>query len=193
MLQDSGTLTFKLPKQDVVHTDAPASTTVTAPVNAPVPPSNNANVEDQIINEILNNVPQRSLKNIKFILNKISNAKQLCSWTDSGEFVFKGHVIDGSHMLDLVKNITAPHTIRNEYRPSRWSEFLDDFAILNIPFSTISNPQIKRTVETLKRRSPSHKMTTPLKKRRGKRVMAASQLSTPNGNVIYPLLRLVHG
>ncbi len=121
---DSGTLTLTLPKQDVVHTDAPAST--------PVPSSNNADVEDQIVNEILNNVPQRSLKNIKLIWNKISNAKQLCTWTDSGEFVLKGHVIAGSHMLDLVKSITAPHTIRDEYRPRGWSEFLDAFAVLNI-------------------------------------------------------------
>ncbi len=57
---ESGTLILTLPKQDVVHTDADASTTV----NAPVAPSNNADVEDQIVNEILHNVPQRSLKNI---------------------------------------------------------------------------------------------------------------------------------
>ncbi len=55
---ESSTLTLPLPKQDVVHTDADASTTV----NAPIPPSKNAVVEDQIVNEI---VPQRSLKNIK--------------------------------------------------------------------------------------------------------------------------------
>ncbi len=54
---ESGTLTLTLLKQDVIHTDTPASTTVTAPVNAPVPPSNNADVEDQIVNEILNNMP----------------------------------------------------------------------------------------------------------------------------------------
>ncbi len=85
---ESGTLTLTLPKQDVVNTNADASTTV----NAPVPPSNNAYVEDKIVNKILPNVLQRSLKNIKFILNKISNVKQLCSWTDSGEFVFKRRV-----------------------------------------------------------------------------------------------------
>ncbi len=60
----------------------------------------------------------------------MSNVKQLCSWTDSGEFVFKGRVIDGSHMLDLVKSITASHMIRDEYRPCGWSEFLDAFAFL---------------------------------------------------------------
>ncbi len=93
-------------------------------------------------------------------------------------------------MLDLVKSITAPHTVCDEYRPRGWSEFLDAFTVLNIPFSTISNLQVKRTVETLKRKSPSHnqqispKMTTPLKKKwRSKRVMTASQLSKPNGNL----------
>ncbi len=103
--------------------------------------------------------------------------------------MFKGHVIAGSHMLDLVKSITAPHTIRDEYRPHGWSEFLDAFAVLNIPFSTISNPQVKPTVETLKRKSTAHshqmspKMMTLLKKRRGKRLMAMSQLINPIGNM----------
>jgi hypothetical protein len=186
---ESGALTLTVPKQGAIHTDTPASTPAGAPANAPVPTSNNDDGEDQIVNEILNNVPQRSLKNVKFILNKMSNAKQLSSWTDSGEFVFKGRVINGSHVLDLVKSITAPHTIRDEYRPRGWSEFLDAFAVLNIPFSTISNPQVKRAVETFKRKSPTHhqqmspKITPQLKKRRGKKFKAASQPSTPAGNV----------
>ncbi len=171
---ESGTLTLTIPKQDA---DAPA---VTAPVN---PSSNNDYGEDQIVNEILNNVPQRSLKNVKYILDKMSNAKSLSSWTSSGEFVFKGHVISGSHVLDLVKSITAPHTIRDEYRPRGWNEFLDAFAVLNIPFSTISNPQVKCTVEALKRKTPAHsqqmppKITPPLKKRMRKK------LSNPVENV----------
>ncbi len=119
----------------------------------------------------------------------MSNAKQFCAWTDYGEFVFKGHVINGSHMLDLVKSITAPHAIRDEYRPRGWSEFLDAFAVLNIPFSTISNSQVKRTVETLNRKSTTHdrqmspKIPTLLKKRTGKRLVATSQLITPIGNM----------
>ncbi len=122
----SDTLTLTLPKPDVIHTDGDGDTNV----NAPIPSSNNVvNVQDQIVDEILHNVPQRSLKNVKFILNKMSNAKQMCTWTNSGEFVFKGRVINRSHMLDLVKCITAPHTIRDEYRPRGWSEFLDAFAV----------------------------------------------------------------
>ncbi len=65
---ESGTLTLTIPKQDA---DAPAVTPVTAPVN---PSSNNDYGEDQIVSEILNNVPQRSLKNVKYILDKMSNA-----------------------------------------------------------------------------------------------------------------------
>ncbi len=59
---ESGTLTRTPPKQDVVYTDAPASTTFTAPVNAPVPTSNNADVEDQIIKQ---NLKQRATKEFK--------------------------------------------------------------------------------------------------------------------------------
>ncbi len=52
------------------------------------------------------NLKQRTaeeLKNVKYILDKMSNAKHMSSWTSSGEFVFKGQVINGSHVLDLVK------------------------------------------------------------------------------------------
>ncbi len=50
------------------------------------------------------------------------------------------------------------------------NEFLDAFAVLNIPFSTISNTHVKRTVEALKRKTPhspadAAKDYTPLKKR----------------------------
>ncbi|KAL0146560.1 hypothetical protein M9458_058191 [Cirrhinus mrigala] len=169
---ESGTLTLTLPKEDATHGDA--STTAPASASAPAPAPNNDDGEDQIVDEILSNVPQRSLKNIKYILNKMSNAKQLSSWTASGEFVYRGRVIHGSHMLDLVKSITAPQTIRDEYRPRGWGEFLDAFAALNIPFSTVSNPQVKRMVESLKRKSPVHtqspspQQVTPLKKHRGR-------------------------
>ncbi len=80
----SDTLTLTLPKPDVIHTDGDTN------VNAPIPTSNNiVDEQDQIVDEILHNVPQRSLKNVKFILNKMSNAKQLCTWTNTGEFVLK--------------------------------------------------------------------------------------------------------
>ncbi len=44
--------------------------------------------------------------------------------------MFKDRVISGSHVLDLVKGITAPHTIRDEYRPRGWNEFLEAFAVI---------------------------------------------------------------
>ncbi len=95
---ESGTLTLTIPKHDA---DAPA---LSAPVN---PTSNNDYGEDQIVNKILSNVPRRSLKNVKYILDIMSNAKHLSSWTSSGEFVFKDRVISGSHVLDLVKGIRS--------------------------------------------------------------------------------------
>ncbi len=52
----SDTLTLTLPKPDVIHTDGDTN------VNAPIPTSNNVvDVQDQIVDEILHNVSQRSL------------------------------------------------------------------------------------------------------------------------------------
>ncbi len=48
----SDTLTLTLPKPDVIHTDGDTN------VNAPIPTSNNVvDVQDQIVDEILHNVP----------------------------------------------------------------------------------------------------------------------------------------
>ncbi len=47
------TLTLTLPKPDIIHTDGDTN------VNAPIPTSNNiVDVQDQIVDEILHNVPQ---------------------------------------------------------------------------------------------------------------------------------------
>ncbi|MGL5902481.1 MAG: hypothetical protein ACRCZO_07300, partial [Cetobacterium sp.] len=142
---ESNTLTLKLPQHET--SDEPMITETSTPRVDDV-------VRDEIINEVLSNVPQRSLKNIKYIMDKMSKAKHLSSWTDSGEFVFKGKTIEGSHMLDLLKHITMPHHIRDDRRPAGWHTFLEAFADLNIPFSTISNHHVRRTIESIKRGLP---------------------------------------
>lgn len=63
---------------------------------------------ENIVAKVLKNVPLRSVKNSRYILDKMSNAKGLSAWNESGEFVFKGKAVPGLHMLNLLKNITAP-------------------------------------------------------------------------------------
>ncbi len=89
---------------------------------------------EDVVDEVLKNVPSRSVKNTRYILDKMSKAKGLSAWNESAEFVFKGKAVPGSHMVDLLKNVTAPHQVRDDRRPLGWSEFLQAFAELNTIF-----------------------------------------------------------
>lgn len=122
-------------------------------VQLPPTTTDSHDVTDVVVDEVLKNVPQRSLKNIRYILDKMSKTKNIASWTDSGEFVFKGRTIEGSHILDLVKSITAPQKIVDERRPTGWHEFLEAFATLNIPYSTIANHYVRHAINSFKTRT----------------------------------------
>ncbi len=98
----------------------------------------------------------------------MSKAKGLSAWNESGEFVFKGKAVPGSHMLDLLKNVTAPHQVRDDRRPLGWSEFLQAFAELNIPFSTVPNNHVRSVITSLKSR-PGTIAYTPEPERPSKR------------------------
>lgn len=138
--RESGVLTLSLPDLDPGHKDESSTA---------------ANVEDgkaeeAVVAEVLKNVPSRSVKNSRYILDKMSKAKGLSSWNESGEFVFRGKAVQGSHMVDLLKNVTAPQNVRDDRRPPGWSEFLRAFGELNIPFSTVPNQQVRHTINSLK-------------------------------------------
>lgn len=120
--RETNTLTLTLPQPDHVKKETPAATGSTSVQDT----------LDNVADDILKNVPKRSVKNVRYILDKMSKTRDVTSWVDSGEFVFKGRTIPGSHMFDLVKGVTAPQKISDERRPLGWNEFLEAFAILTL-------------------------------------------------------------
>lgn len=130
---------------------------------------------DAVADEVMKNVPSRSVKNSRYILEKMTKAKDLSAWNTSGEFVFKGRPIPGSHMLDLIKSITNPQKVRDDRRPMGWSEFLQAFAELNIPFSTVPSQHVRRAIHSL-RGTPS-RSTPPIT--HSKKAMKRLHASTP--------------
>lgn len=140
---DATTLKLSLPQHDHTDKEDPQKTiTIGA-------------VEDLIVDDILKNIPQRNEKNVRYILDKMSKSKDHASWSESGEFMFKGKTIPGSHMLDLVKSITAPQKIADDRRPIGWYEFLEAFADLNIPYSMVPNHGVRHTINSFKNKSKS--------------------------------------
>lgn len=110
--------------------------------------------EDVIVKEVIGNIPARNRKNASFIMDKLSKSSDVASWNDKGEFIFKGVTIRGSHIMDLIKNLTAPQKISNERRPLGWFEMLKTVAGLNIPFSTIPNVGVRREISDIKKADP---------------------------------------
>lgn len=133
----SNTLTLAFPPPDASHKESFG------------PPVEDGGGDD-LIADVLKNVPLKSVKNARYIMDKMSKAKEVSSWNDSGEFVFKGVTIQGSHVLDLVKSITSPHKIRNDRRPHGWTEFLQAIAVLNIPYSTVPNHTVRHVISSFK-------------------------------------------
>ena len=107
--------------------------------------------KDEIAKEVIGNVPVRTRKNASYIMDKISKSGDVASWNDEGEFIFKGKTIKGSHMLDLVKNLTESHKVSDDRRPLGWPEMLQTVANLNIPFSAIPNVGVRRKISDLKK------------------------------------------
>lgn len=127
-----------------------------------LPPASNVNTVTNVepdggydvITDVLRNVPSRSKKNVEYVLDKMSKSKDVSSWNELGEFVLNGRTVPGSHILDLVKSITAPHLVSDARRPRGWGEFLEAFAILNIPMSTVPNKHVREKISLLKNRNP---------------------------------------
>ncbi len=169
--RETNTLTLSLPSSEHVDKEEP---TVTTGVSV-------QDVLDFVVDDVLKNVPQRNAKNVRYILDKMSKSKDVASWTDSGEFVFKGRTIPGSHMLDLVKSVMAPQKILDERRPAGWSEFLEAFATLNMPYSMVPNHYARHTINSFKTKS-----TPPITKSSKKSKKRRVDLRTPTGQSNYP-------
>ncbi len=63
---------------------------------------------EDVVDEVLKNVPSRSVKNTRYILDKMPKAKGLSAWNESGEFVFKGKSCAGVAHGRFVKKCHGP-------------------------------------------------------------------------------------
>ena len=99
--------------------------------------------KDNILESVLKHIPKRSRRNAENILDAVSRAKHVLTWTDNAEIVVNGRPFHGTHLYDLVKSVTAPHNISDISRPVGWDVFLKTLARLNIPLMAIPNKQVR--------------------------------------------------
>ena len=123
------------------------------PVHTPVAEQHGVDDDDgngdHIYKDIMKHIPVRSKSNTRHILDSLKKSKNV-SWTDKGELVLQGETIKGSHMFDLLKNVTAPYHVVESVRPQGWNVFLKFLASNNIPLSAIPNKQLSQTVDMYK-------------------------------------------
>ncbi|MGH0141891.1 UNVERIFIED_CONTAM: hypothetical protein FKN15_051274 [Acipenser sinensis] len=117
----------------------------------------------QIEDYVMRSVPHRSKRNAEFILQAMIQNSSTTSWNDQGEFILRGNVVRGTHMVDLIKTATGVSNVTDRRAPTGWDEFLEGLACINIPNSVIPNTQTRSRVQAFK--------ITPLKisRRRKKR------------------------
>lgn len=130
-------ITFKIP-QEMENIHQPTSQDISL---------NKGEDDDEIMKEILQSINPRFHKNSKLILKKL--LKNSDGWSTQGEFMFKGKIIRGSHMLDLIKHISTNRK-SPKYTPVGWKEFLITLAKINVPLSTMLNTKAREQIKFLK-------------------------------------------
>ncbi|CAM2115261.1 unnamed protein product [Caretta caretta] len=89
-------------------------------------------------------------KNASVLLNKLGQDKNISSRTDKGSFVYKGSVVNGSNMLDIVRAVTQTRSVPSRHVPKGWNVFMNAMVELNIPSSVMGNTTNRDLLERLK-------------------------------------------
>ena len=114
----------------------------------------NASAGDSVFEEVMRHIPTKSKRNAGHIMESLKKSKNV-SWTDRGELVLKGETIKGSHMYDLLKNVTSSYRVLDSDRPPGWIAFLQVLAHINVPSTSIPSKRLRQLVDMYKHAPPS--------------------------------------
>ena len=120
------------------------------PMGSAAPSGENQRITDSIYAEIMQNIPKNSRTKARYILEKMAASPHIASWNAEGELILDKRRIPGTHLYDLIKNVTSAQIVSDSRRPSGWKEYLHALSKLNIPISLISNPSARSLLENLK-------------------------------------------
>ena len=159
-------------------------------LNDPVPESDSGETSrvheadqlelDSTASEVLKILPKRDRRNGEYILKKLSERN---GWTSKGEFVYQGHAVKGSHLIDLLKNLLLPFKRKSpDLQPTGWISFLNTLNELNIPISSVNNPQAREQYRRLKT-EPTGMEKTPSVKPKKKIILSPHFLRPEQGEL----------
>lgn len=112
-------------------------------------PSHGGDELDTTGRETIQSLPTRDRASGMYVLKKLAAAGGGGGWTDHGEFIHKGRVVKGSHLLDLLKHMTSSFK-KIQAAPLGWNQFLHLLTDLNVPASMIHNKHAREQYQRLK-------------------------------------------
>lgn len=96
-------------------------------------------MEDPVIEEIVESVPQ-TFRRRAFLLAKKIKASENMSWNENGELIFRGNLIPGTNMVDLVNDVLRKRKGRRD--PPGHDEFVTGLRSNNVAKELIGNPRV---------------------------------------------------
>ena len=103
---------------------------------------------EDMMGEVVKSLAPRDRKNAEYIMRKLTESDE--GWTSKGEFIYKGTIVKGSHMIDLFKNLMQWSKKSQARPPAGWKSFLNTLAETNVPLSSIRNPRARDQYQRLK-------------------------------------------
>ena len=104
--------------------------------------STNNNMNDKkdqkhtLENDVLGSVPVTLRKKTERLLKHLKSDRNIIDWNQRGEIIAEGHIVKGSHLIDLIKDTLRK---RKDFNPRGWKEFNKALAMLNTPQDLVGN------------------------------------------------------
>jgi hypothetical protein len=86
--------------------------------------------------DIIDSVPATMKSRAHQLVRKLKSNQDIVGWNDQGQMMFKGRVIPGTNIIDLVNDSLRK---RKNFNPEGWELFSKALRHLNIPEGVVRN------------------------------------------------------
>ena len=106
--------------------------------------------DTSVVSTIIEHLPVKYKRNARYIIDVLSKHPDDITWNGRGEVIIDGVKQKGSHLYDLIKNVTQPYKITPDRIPQGWSPFLKKLSEINMPLNVVQNVDAKKCITLFK-------------------------------------------
>ena len=92
--------------------------------------------KDDMESDIIDSVPATMKSRARQLVRKLKSNQHIVGWNDQGHMMFKGRVIPGTNIIDLVNDSLRQ---RKNFNPEGWELFSKALGHLNVPEGVVRN------------------------------------------------------